>query len=71
MLEFRKQKESIMKNLFKFYCKNKKRPKEFTRSSSGQEQSKVEQSIDFTGGKAPNLCIKTDFSSRHFKCSKV
>ena len=49
-----------IKNLFKFYCKNKKRPKEFIRSSSVQVQSKVEQSVDFTGDKAPNLCTKTD-----------
>jgi len=32
---------------------NKKRPKEFTRSSSVQTRSKVEQSVDFTGGKGP------------------
>ncbi len=44
-----------MKNLFKFYCGNKTRPEEFTRSSSVKIQSKVEQSVDFTGGKAPNL----------------
>jgi hypothetical protein len=43
-----------IKNLFNFYCKHKTRPKEFTRSSSAQTQSKVEQSVDFTGGKAPN-----------------
>jgi hypothetical protein len=41
-----------MKNLFRYYCLNETRPKEFTRSSSVQnkncEQNKVEQSVDFT-----------------------
>jgi hypothetical protein len=43
-----------MKNLFRFYCKYRKRPKEFIRSSSVSKQNKVEQSVDFTEGNASN-----------------
>lgn len=43
-----------IKNLFRYYCKYRKRPKEFIRSSSVSKQSKVEQSVDFTEGNASN-----------------
>lgn len=43
-----------IKNLFRYYCKYRKRPKEFIRSSSLYKQSKVEQSVDFTEDNASN-----------------
>lgn len=77
MLEFRKQKTAFktrdansainIMNLFKYYCKNKGRPLEFSMpirfSSSSlfkEKLSKVEQSVDFTVAQTakPNVHLK-------------